>query len=161
MTGYARKFDENITMFFRVNNNNNNNKQILKNQNKIWDKIEKLMSIDFKSESVYGNDDEKYIKTKMKIYAGSVITNFHNKKVPKEKTPCKYLSIIILDSVIKANKKYYPQTLLEECKYAQENINYINDDLEESGSNDETVSDTDNNENDEMAKMTNNLLKVF
>ena len=31
MTGYARKFDENITMFFRVNNNNNNNKQILKN----------------------------------------------------------------------------------------------------------------------------------
>ena len=63
MTGYARKFDENITMFFRVNNNNNNNnKQILKNQNKIWDKIEKLMSIDFKSESVYGNDDEKYIK---------------------------------------------------------------------------------------------------
>ena len=119
------------------------------------------MSIDFKSESVYGNDDEKYIKTKMKIYAGSVITNFHNKKVPKEKTPCKYLSIIILDSVIKANKKYYPQTLLEECKYAQENINYINDDLEESGSNDETVSDTDNNENDEMAKMTNNLLKVF
>ena len=67
----------------------------------------------------------------------------------------------MLDSVIKANKKYYPQTLLEECKYAQENINYINDDLEESGSNDETVSDTDNNENDEMAKMTNNLLKVF
>ena len=100
MTGYARKFDGNITMSFRVNNNNNNNnKQILKNYDKIWDKIEKLMSIDFKSESVYGNDDEKYIKTKMKIYAGSVITNFHNKKVPKEKTPCKCLSIIILDSV--------------------------------------------------------------
>ena len=97
----------------------------------------------------------------MKIYAGSVITNFHNKKVPKEKAPCKYLSIIILDSVIKANKKYYPQTLLEECKYAQENINYINDDLEESDSNDETVFDNDNNENDEMSKMTNNLLKVF
>ena len=97
----------------------------------------------------------------MKIYAGSVITNFHNKKVPKEKAPCKYLSIIILDSVIKANKKYYPQTLLEECKYAQENINYINGDLEESDSNDETVSDNDNNENDKMSKMTNNLLKVL
>ena len=160
MTGYARKFGENITMYFRVNNNNNN-KQILKNYSKIWDKTEILISIDFESESVYGNDHEKYIKRKTKIYAGSVITNFHNKKVPKEKTPCKYLSIIILDSVIKANKKYYPQTLLEECKYAQKNINYINDDLEESGSNDETVSDTDNNENDEMAKMTNNLLKVF
>ena len=37
--------------------------------------------------------------------------------MPKEKAPCKSLSIIMLDSVIKAKKKYYPQTLLEECKY--------------------------------------------
>ena len=28
----------------------------------------------------------------------------------------------MLDSVIKAGKKYYPQTLLEPCKYAQEKI---------------------------------------
>ena len=66
-----------------------------------------------------------------------MITNFHNKKIPKEKAPCKYLSIIILDSVIKKNKKYYPQTLLEECTYTQEKIkieNYINDDLEDSES---------------------------
>ena len=38
----------------------------------------------------------------------------------------------MLDSVIKANKKYYPQTFLEECKYIQEKIkieNYIDDDL--------------------------------
>ena len=34
--------------------------------------------------------------------------------MPKEKAPCKCLSIIMLDFVIKANKKYYPQTLLEE-----------------------------------------------
>ena len=35
--------------------------------------------------------------------------------MPKEKAPCKCLSIIIIiiDSVIKANKKYYLQTLLE------------------------------------------------
>ena len=39
-----------------------------------------------------------------------MITNFHNKKIPKEKTSCKCLSIIMLDSVIKTNKKYYPQT---------------------------------------------------
>ena len=86
----------------------------------------------------------------MNIYAGSIITNFHNKKMPKEKAPCKSLSIIMLDSVIKANKKYYPQKILEECKYAQEKINienYIDDDLEESksdsDSNDETESDID------------------
>ena len=70
--------------------------------------------------------------------------------MPKEKAPCKCLSIIMLDSVIKANKKYYPQTFLEECKYVQEKIkieNHINDDLD-SNSNDETESDTDNDECD-------------
>ena len=82
-----------------------------------------------------------------------MITNSHNKKVPKEKAPCKCLLIIIIDSVIKANKKYYLQTLLEECKYTQEKIkieNYINDDLEstksDSDSNNETQSDIDSDE---------------
>ena len=102
MTGYARKFDENATMYFRANN-----KQLLKNYNKIREKVEKLMRIDFESKPVYG-DDDKYMKTKIKTYAGSMITNFHNKKMPKEKAPCKCLSIIMLDSVIKTNKKYYP-----------------------------------------------------
>ena len=79
MTGYARKFDENATMSFRANN-----KQLLKNYNKIWEKVEKLMRIDFESKPVYG-DDDKYIKTKIKIYAGSMITNFHNKNAIKKK----------------------------------------------------------------------------
>ena len=35
----------------------------------------------------------------------------------KEKEPCKCSSVIIRDSVIKSNKKYYPQALLEECQY--------------------------------------------
>ena len=144
MTGYAKKFNENATMSFRVNN-----KQLLKNHSKIWEKIEKLMRMDFESKPVYG-DDDKYIKSKIKIYTDNMITNFHNKKMPKEKSPCKCLSIIMLDSVIKANKKYYPQTFLEECKYVQEKIkieNHINDDLD-SNSNDETESDTDNDECD-------------
>ena len=110
------------------------------------EKIEKLMRIDFESKLVYG-DDDKYIKTKITIYADSIVTNFHNKKIPKEKSQCKCLSIIILDSVIKANKKYYPQTFLEECKYAQEKTkieNDINDDLNsDSDSNEETESDND------------------
>ena len=73
--------------------------------------------------------------------------------MPKENVPCKYLSIIVLDSVIKAKKKYYPQTLLEQCKYEKEKIkmeNLTDDDLEkslrdESGndSNDEREFDND------------------
>ena len=113
------------------------------------------MKISFESEPVYG-DDNKYIKTKIKIYAVSIITNFRNKKMPKEKVPCRCLSIIMIDSVIKANKKYYPQTLSEECKYVQEKIkteNYINEDLEnselDSESNNETESEGDSNNDDE------------
>ena len=49
-------------------------------------------------------------KNKNKKHADRMITNFHNKKMAKEKAPCKCLSIIMLDSVIKANKKYYPHT---------------------------------------------------
>ena len=82
-----------------------------------------------------------------------MITNFQSKKIPKEKAPCKCLSIIMLDSVIKAKKKYYPQTLLEECKYEQEKIkmeNLIDDDLEKRES-DESDSDS-NDDNDESNK---------
>ena len=141
MTGYVRKFEGNTTMSFKIGD-----KQLLKKYNQIWKRVEKLLKIEFDSEPVYG-DNDKYIKTKIKIYAGSMITNFQSKKMPKEKAPCKCLSIIMLDSVIKAKKKYYPQTLLEECKYEQEKIkmeNLIDDDLEKSLSD-----EPDNDSNDE------------
>ena len=43
------------------------------------------MKINFESKPVYG-EDVKYIKTKIKMYAGSIITNFHNKKKTKRKS---------------------------------------------------------------------------
>ena len=70
MTGYARKYDENATRSLRANN-----EQLLKNYIKIWEKVKELSKINFESKPVYG-DDDKYIKTKIKIYAGSVITKF-------------------------------------------------------------------------------------
>ena len=143
MTEYVRKSNENSTMSFRVED-----KQLLKNYNKIWEKVEKLMKTDFESKPVYG-DDDKCIKTKIKTYEESIITNFHNKKSPKEKAPCKSLSIIRIDSVIKTNRKYYPQPLLEECKYIQEKMkteNYIDQELEKSESDSATESDIENEE---------------
>ena len=58
MTGYARKFDENVTLSFIVKN-----KWLLKNYTKIWETIEKVMKISFENNPVY-SDDLKYIKTK-------------------------------------------------------------------------------------------------
>ena len=111
MTGYVRKFEGNTAMSFKISN-----KQLLKKYNRIWKKVEKLLKIEFDSEPAYG-DIDNYIKTKIKICAGSMITNFQSKKMPNEKAPCKCLSTTMLDSAFKAQKKYYPQTLLEECKY--------------------------------------------
>ena len=65
-------------------------KQLLKNDNKIWKKTEKLMSIDFDSKTTYGDDDNKYIKTKIKTYEDSITTNFYNKKGSKKYQKKKY-----------------------------------------------------------------------
>ena len=147
MIGYVRTFEGNTAMSFKISN-----KQLLKKYNQIWKRVEKLMKIEFDSDPVYG-DNDKYIKTKIKIYTGSMVTNFQSKKMPKEKAPCKFLSITMLDSVIKAKKKYYPQTLLEESKYEQKKIQKenITDDLEKRLSdkydyfNDEIKSDEESN----------------
>ena len=123
MTGYINEFNENkntIIMSLRVND-----EQLFKKYSKIWKKVERLMSIDFESKPTYGYDD-KYIKTKIKTYADSLIANFYDKKMPKEKAPGKCLSIIVLDAVIESNEKYYPKTFLEECKYVQEKIKFEN-----------------------------------
>ena len=64
-----------------------NDKQIFKKYNKIWTKVEKPMRIDFESKPSYRYDDN-YIKAKIKTHANSIITDFHNKKMPKEKVPC-------------------------------------------------------------------------
>ena len=116
-----------------------NDEQPFEKYSKIWKKVEKLMRIDFDSKTTYSYDD-KYIKTKIRKYTDFIITNFHNKKMPKEKVLCKCLSIIMLESVIESDKKYYPQTFLEECKYVEENIkfeNYIDEELDSDSDNDE------------------------
>ena len=135
MIGYMKYFDDNKTMSFKATD-----KQLLKKYNKMCGKIEELLNVKFECKPVYG-DDDKYIKTKIKSYRDKVNTNFQSKKVPKENLSYKYLSIIILESIIKVNKKYYPQTLLEECKYEVKNKkveNLINDDLELTSSDNES-----------------------
>ena len=129
MIGYVKWFDNNKAMLFKIGDNN-----ILKKYTKIWERVSDLMNIEFDSEPVYGdNDNDKHIKTKLKMYEDKANANFQDKEVSKENNSDDCLSLIILDSIIRVNKKYYPQTLLEECKYKiRKNKRYdlINDDLE-------------------------------
>ena len=65
----------------------------------------------------------------------------------------------MLDSVIRVNKNYYPQTLLEECKYEIKKTkmeNLINDNLEPSSSDNETDSVSDNETDNESDNETDN-----
>ena len=89
MSGYAKCFDSNKTMSFKVSDD-----KLLKKFNKIWERVSSLMNIEFDSEPVYG---DKYIKTTIKQYRDKINTNFQGKKVPKENESYKCLSLIMLD----------------------------------------------------------------
>ena len=74
---------------------------------------------------------------------------FLREKIPKENASYKSFSLIRLDSVIRVHEKYYPQTLLEECKNEIEKNkmeNLINDDLDLSSSDIEFNNESDMDE---------------
>ena len=96
----VKHFDSNKTMSFKVIDN-----KLLKNYTKIWERFSSSMNTKFDSEPVYGDNDE-YIKTKINSYGDKVNTNFPGKKIPKEKASYKCLSLIMLGSVVRANKRY-------------------------------------------------------
>ena len=84
-------------MYFKVSDN-----KLLKKYMQILKKVRHLLNITFDINPVY-DDNDKDIATKIKIC-------FHNKKIPKPKTPCKYLSLIMLikkKNVLSSNT--YPQ----------------------------------------------------
>ena len=70
MTGYVKNFDSNKAISFKAGDN-----KLLKKYIKIWGKISNLMNIEFDSEPIYG-DNDKYIKTKIKMYEDRLNTNF-------------------------------------------------------------------------------------
>ena len=79
MIGYAKYFDINKTMSFKVND-----EKLLKKYTKTWKRVSNLMKIEFDSDPVYG-DNDKYIKTKIKSYGDKINTNSQGKKNTKRK----------------------------------------------------------------------------
>ena len=87
---------------------------VLDKYNEIWDKIEETQNIKFHSMAVY---DEKYIKAKVREFNGAIKTNFLGDKIPKESMHYTCIACITIDSVMRMEKKNYPQVYLEECKH--------------------------------------------
>ena len=102
--------------------------QLLEKYNEIWDKFSHTIKKGFDKEPVY---KEKHLKTKIKSYEGKVITNFNDDKMLKDGSRCISPSVILIDSVFKMGKNYYPQVFLEECKYIKEKevTRHITEDL--------------------------------
>ena len=109
----------------------------------IWNVIKNKLNINFHSQSIY---EDKYSKTEVREFDGSIKTNFLGNDLPKEDTYYTCIACITVDSVIKMNKKNYPQVYLEECKYKVKKIHtptFINVELEtDSESDGETDSES-------------------
>ena len=115
MTRYLNIFKDGARkMSFFTDNN-----EFLERYTAIWKKLCNLVNKKFDSDPIYNN---KYINTKIRSYNNDIKTNFRNidnknNKLPEKTKPYKCVSLISLDSIIKINKKYYLQTLLQECVY--------------------------------------------
>ena len=147
MIGYVKCFESNKTIL----SDKISDKKLLKKYTQIWKKVKTLLNTKFDNEPVSSNNDE-CIKTKIKIYDCNVNTIFQVKKVPNKNASQKCFSLIMLDPVVEVKKKYYPQTVLEECKYELKKTkmkNLINDELESSSSDDKSNNESDNECNNE------------
>ena len=72
----------------------------------------------------------KYINTKIRSYNNDIKTSFRNidnknNKLPEKNKPYKCVSLISLDSIIKINERFYPQTLLQEYKLINKKVENI------------------------------------
>ena len=107
------------------------------------------MKIKFHSLLVY---DKKYFKTKVREYDGVIKTNFLGNGIPKENMHYTCIACITIESVMKMDKKYFPQVYLEECKYKIKKIQtlrFINTELKsDSDSGDISDDDSDNDSDD-------------
>ena len=80
----------------------------------------------FYSEPIY---DDKYIKTKVKTFSSVVKTLFNEDEIPKERVEYTCIACISINSVLRVDKKNFPQVYLEQCKYKikkRESKNFIN-----------------------------------
>ena len=76
---------------------------------------------------------KKKKKVKAREFDGNIKRNFLGNNLPKENTYYTCIACITIDSVLKMNKKNYPQVYLEECNYKVKKIHtprFINVELE-------------------------------
>ena len=89
-------------------------KEVYGKYDEIWDVVKSLLKLKFAASPIR---DDKYILAKSKIFKKKNLTTFNNNIVPIEKNHYICIPAIDIDSVLKIDKKAYPQAYFEECKY--------------------------------------------
>ena len=126
MSGYIKYFENGgKNMSFKIEDEGVHLKYI-----EIWNKIKSTHNVKFHSQPIL---DDNYIKSKVKTFNNSVNTLFSGDKIPKESIHYVCISAICIDSVLRKDKKNYPQVYLEQCKYKirkRELVSFIDDEVD-------------------------------
>ena len=126
MDGYFKYFhDGGKNMSFVTND-----EKIYEKYNEIWEVIRNLLKIDFTVNPVR---NYIYLVAKLKIFNKiNRITFNNNNYIPMERNHYICILVIDIDSVLKTDKRAYPQDYLEQCKYKlkkRKTVNYIDDEI--------------------------------
>ena len=144
MSGYIKYFDNNGKNVSFVTDD----KEVNEKYNEIWNVIKRLLKLEFTASTIR---DDKYILAKLKIFKKKNLTTFNNNNIiPIEKNYYICIPTIDIDSVLKIDKKAYPQAYLEECKYKLKKrklVSFIDDEIVDDDSDEDNGYDSDN-END-------------
>ena len=111
MNGYIKYFDNGGKNMSFVTYD----KEVYRKYDEIWNVVKSLLKLKFAANPIR---DDKCILAKLKIFKKKNITTFNNNNiVPIKKDHYICIPAIDIDSVLKIDKKSYPQAYLEECKY--------------------------------------------
>ena len=110
MDGYIKYFENGgKKISFLIKND-----EVWEKYEEIWDVVKNKLGIKFHSEPIY---EKKYLKAKIRKFDDDIKTNFLGNGLPKENMYYTCIACITIDSVIRMNKKNYPQVHLDESKY--------------------------------------------
>ena len=124
MNGYIKYFDRGKNMSFVTDD-----EEIYEKYNKIWEVVRKLLKVDF---TVGPVREDKYLVAKLKIFDRINRTTFTNNAISIERNHYTCIPARDIDSVLKIDKRVYPQAYLEQCKYKlkkRKHVNFINDEI--------------------------------
>ena len=145
--GYIKYFDNGGKNMSFVTDD----KEVYGKYDEIWNVVKSLLKLKFAASPIR---DDKFILAKLKIFKKKNLTTFNNNNiVPIEKNHYICIPAIDVDSVLKIDKKAYPQAYLEECKYKlkkRKPVSFLDSEIiddDDDDSDDDNGYDSDN-END-------------